>query len=75
MAVLCVVPPRKLVEVYRRFSGAYCLQHQDDGGSKRLLNVGTFYQTVRHNNTQDSHLHIRRRENLKSHKKEDVKWI
>jgi hypothetical protein len=27
-----------------------------------------FYQTARHNNPGDSHLHTRRRENLKSHK-------
>jgi hypothetical protein len=27
-----------------------------------------FYQTTRRNNPEDSHLHIRRRENLKSHK-------
>jgi hypothetical protein len=26
-----------------------------------------FYQTTRHNNQEDSHLHIRRRENLKPH--------
>jgi hypothetical protein len=26
-----------------------------------------FYQTTRHNNPQDSHLHPRRRENLKCH--------
>jgi hypothetical protein len=27
-----------------------------------------FYQTTRHSNSEDSHLHTRRRENLKSHK-------
>jgi hypothetical protein len=27
----------------------------------------SFYQTTRRNNTEDSHLHIRRRENLKCH--------
>jgi hypothetical protein len=27
-----------------------------------------FYQTIRRNNPEDSHLHTRRRENLKSHK-------
>jgi hypothetical protein len=26
-----------------------------------------FYQTIRHNNPEDSHLRTRRRENLKSH--------
>jgi hypothetical protein len=27
----------------------------------------TFYQTTQRNNPEDSHLHIRRHENLKSH--------
>jgi hypothetical protein len=31
------VAPRSLVEIYRRFTGAYCLPHRpDDGGSKHL---------------------------------------
>jgi hypothetical protein len=32
------VAPCSLVEIYRRFRGAYCLYHQgdDDGGSKKL---------------------------------------
>jgi hypothetical protein len=37
MAVFCVVSPCNMVDVYRRFRGAYCLHHQgDDGGSKQL---------------------------------------
>jgi hypothetical protein len=32
--------------------------------SETLVN---FYQTIRHNVPEDSHLHIRRHENLKSH--------
>jgi hypothetical protein len=38
MAVLWVVAPCSLVEVYRRFRGVYCLHHQGyDGGSDVLL--------------------------------------
>jgi hypothetical protein len=48
--------------------------HQGDDGvlmmeaasiSETLVN---FYQTTRRNNPEDSHLHIRRRENLKSYR-------
>jgi hypothetical protein len=46
-----------LVEVHRRFRGAYCLHHQGDRPD----------QTTRRNIPEDSHLHTRRRENLKSH--------
>jgi hypothetical protein len=36
-----------------------------------------FYQTTQRNNPEDSHLHTRRRENLKSHLKgcKGVEWI
>jgi hypothetical protein len=42
MAVFWVVAPCNLVEVHRRFRGAWCLHHQGDddpdgGGSKQLL--------------------------------------
>jgi hypothetical protein len=60
MAVFWVVVPCSLVEVYRRFTGAYCFHNQGDPP----VNA---YQTIRHNNPEDSHLHTRRRENLKSH--------
>jgi hypothetical protein len=44
MAVLWVVEPCSLVEVYQRIRGPCCLHHQgdrrDDGGSKDLWNVG-----------------------------------
>jgi hypothetical protein len=44
IAVFWVVAPCSLVEVYQRFRGPCCLQHQgdrpDDGGSKDLWNVG-----------------------------------
>jgi hypothetical protein len=40
MTVFWDVKPCSLVEVYRRFRGAYCLYHEgdrpDDGGSKHL---------------------------------------
>jgi hypothetical protein len=41
IAVSCVIVPYSLVEVYRRFRGAFCHQHPgtqspDDGDSKHL---------------------------------------
>jgi hypothetical protein len=40
------------VEVYRRFRGAYCYQHQGDhlpdGGSTEFWNTGLFEQTISH---------------------------
>jgi hypothetical protein len=36
MAVLWVVAPCSLVEIYQRFRGPCCLHHQGDGGSKDL---------------------------------------
>jgi hypothetical protein len=52
MTVFWDVAPCSLVEVYRRLRCAYCLHH---------------HQTARPNILEDSHLHIRRRKNLKSH--------
>jgi hypothetical protein len=49
-----------LVEVYRRFRGAYW-HHLGPETSVY------FYQTTQRNSLEDSHLNIRRRENLKSH--------
>jgi hypothetical protein len=57
---LRVIEPCSLVEVYRRFIGACCLNHHTFETS---VNV---YQTTRRN-PEDSHLHTRRHENLKSH--------
>jgi hypothetical protein len=51
MAVFWVVAPCSLVEIDRRFRDAYCLHHQ---GNDRNI-------------SEDSHLHTRRREILKSH--------
>jgi hypothetical protein len=56
MAVYCAVAPCSLEEVYRRFRGTCYLYHQ---GAETSVN---FYQTTWHNNPEDSHLHIRRRE-------------
>jgi hypothetical protein len=61
MAVFWVAAPCSLEEVYQCFRGPCCLHHQ---GDESLVN---FYQTTQRNNPADSHLHTRRRENLKSH--------
>jgi hypothetical protein len=50
------VAPCSLIEVYRCFRGAFCLQHQT-----------TDYQTTWRNISEDGHLHIQCHENLKSH--------
>jgi hypothetical protein len=70
MDVLCVVAPCSLVEVYKRYRGPCCLHHQISlmmeaaRTSETLVN---FYQTTWHYNPEDSHVHTRRRENLKSY--------
>jgi hypothetical protein len=50
------------VEIDRRCRDAYCLYHQrdrrpDDGGSKHLWDVVSFYETTRRNIPEDSHFH------------------
>jgi hypothetical protein len=77
VTVFWVVAPCSLVEVYRCFRGPCYLHHQSDDGAsspwwwrqqaplKRRVN---FYQATRCNNPEDSHLHILRRENHKSHR-------
>jgi hypothetical protein len=56
MAVFWVAVPWSLVEVYRCFRGTCYLHHQcDEAASTSETSV------------EDSHLHTRRRENLKSH--------
>jgi hypothetical protein len=52
MAVFWVVAPHILVEVYRRFRGAYSLHHQGD----RPETLVNFYQTTRCYNPEDSNL-------------------
>jgi hypothetical protein len=72
MAVFWVIAPCSPVEVYRRFRGPYCLHHQgdDNGSDDEGNNISemsvNFYQTTRRNNSEDSRLRTRRRENLKS---------
>jgi hypothetical protein len=61
MAVLWVVTPCSLVEVYRHFRA---LMVEEASTSETLVN---FYQTTRRNNPEGSHLCTRRRVNLKSH--------
>jgi hypothetical protein len=63
MAIFWVVAPCILVEVYQRFR-AIALMMEAARSSETLLN---FYQTTRRYNPEDSHLHINRRENLKSY--------
>jgi hypothetical protein len=48
MAVFWDVAPCSLVEVYRRFRGAYCLHHQGGDGKSK--------QTTRRNIPEDSNL-------------------
>jgi hypothetical protein len=64
MAVFWVVAPCILVEVYRRFSLLIALMTEAESTSETSVN---FYQTTRRYNPEDSHLHTRRRENLKSY--------
>jgi hypothetical protein len=59
------------LDVDQRFKGAYCLHHQGDGlimeevrTSETLVNINL---TARQYMPEDSKLHTRRRENLKSH--------
>jgi hypothetical protein len=71
MVVFWDVTPCSLVDVNRRFRGAYCLQHPDDGDSKfmramiitLIMEVGStsetsvnFYHTTRRNSPEYSHL-------------------
>jgi hypothetical protein len=62
------VAPCSLVEIFRRFRGACCLHHLGDEKAAGTSETSVdFYQSTRHNIPEDSHLHTRRRENLKSH--------
>jgi hypothetical protein len=64
MTVFWVVGPCSLVEVHRRFRDAIiALMMKTASTSKTLVN---FYQTISCNNPEDSHLHTRRQEKLKS---------
>jgi hypothetical protein len=68
MTVFWDIAPCSFVEVGRRFRGAYCFNRRPDcGGSKDLWNVGKLYENTWWYIPNDSHLHTRRCENLKSH--------
>jgi hypothetical protein len=73
MAVLRVVAPCKLLEAFQHFTGACCLHYQGDPLIALMETASTsetsvkFHRTTRRNKPQDSRLHTRRRENLKSH--------
>jgi hypothetical protein len=73
MTVFWYVAPCSLLEIDRRFRGAYCFHHQGDkialmieavNTSKTLANL---YETTRCNIPEDGNFHTRRHENLKSH--------
>jgi hypothetical protein len=74
------VAPCSLVEVYRRFRGACCLHHQGDESLVALMMEAAstsetsvnFYQTTRCNTPEDSHLHTRSHEKLKSHQLQEM---
>jgi hypothetical protein len=59
MTIFWDVTSCSLVEVNQRFRNACCRHHQGD-----------YRQTTRRNMPEDSHLHIRHRENLISHLEE-----
>jgi hypothetical protein len=56
--VFCDVAPCSLIEIDRRFRGAYCLHRQgdDDGRNKHFWNIGQFlpHFTAQHPRTQSS---------------------
>jgi hypothetical protein len=64
MAVFWIVVPCSLVEVFRRFRGLIALMMEAANTSEMSVNI---CQTTQRNNPEDSHLHTRRRENLKYH--------
>jgi hypothetical protein len=68
MSVFWVVVPCSVVEVYRHFRGTCCIDQKGNmmvgaSTSETLVNL---YQAARRYNPEDSHLHSRCRENLKS---------
>jgi hypothetical protein len=65
--VFWVVAPCSLIEAYRRFRSAYfvlVLMMEAASASETSVN---FCQTTQHNNPEDSRLHTRSHESLKSH--------
>jgi hypothetical protein len=65
MAGFWVVSPCSLVEEVLAASIIRTIALEAASTSETSVN---YYQTTRRNNPEDSHLHTRRRENLKSHK-------
>jgi hypothetical protein len=65
MAVFWLVAPSILVDVYHRLRRACSIALIMETASISETSVN-FYQTTQRNNPEDSDLHIRRRENLKS---------
>jgi hypothetical protein len=62
------IAPCSHVEVDRRFGGAYCLHHRPDDGRRHTSETSVnFNATTLRYISEDSKLHTRRRENLKSH--------
>jgi hypothetical protein len=57
-----------LIAVSEMLANSTSMQHHSDDGRKILGNVYKLHQTTRRNDPEDSHLHIRRRENLKLHR-------
>jgi hypothetical protein len=65
-----VIAPCNVIDVYRRFIGAYWLHLQDSESWALRMEAAdpsetsvNFYHVTRGNNHEDSHLRIRRREN------------
>jgi hypothetical protein len=59
MAVFWDVTPSSLVEVFRRFRGACCHQHENDTETVSTSETSVnFYQTTRRNIPEDSHLQM-----------------
>jgi hypothetical protein len=66
MTVLWDFAPCSLVEIGQRFQRCLLPHHRPEVVSTSETSV-IFSQTIRRNIPEDSHLHTRRRENLKSH--------
>jgi hypothetical protein len=67
IAIFWIAAPCSLAEVYRRIRGACALIALMMEAARTSETSVNFYQTARRNNPEDSCLHTRRRENLKSH--------
>jgi hypothetical protein len=71
MAVFWNGAPYSLVEIDRRFRGAYCGVLMMEAAQTSETSV-IIYQTTRHRIPEDSHLLTLRHENLKSYQ---VEWL